>query len=337
MPGFGNLQTTPRRFELPANVLLGANNGLSVDGTNAQLGGTAAAPSNLLNARVIQMNNQTIQFRSNAILSTDGFRINANGGLVLQNLNPSVQSWSPFFIDSTVDNGINNFNRNNSTGTFAAASFTAQMRDGVQARSQITMRTHADTHSIYPSETQLIATQAGNGMHFRVSARNAGPLTQYFAWEYGGVGGEVMRVDDLGSLMIGRNATLGAGYLLQVGDGVNNGQAYFLSNTAICATFKSGVGVAGNAMHIGFEGVDVAAASLTFWGNAGITAPAFRIAQSGSIRCFASIFTGDPTGGTTVNTSWRLGGNVAAAAALDPNNYLEVSVGGVLKKLALIV
>jgi len=55
---------------------------------------------------------------------------------------------------------------------------------------------------------------------------------------------------------------------------------------------------------------------------------------SGAVTFNNTIKTGAPTTGTAA--TWKLGSKVAAAVTLDTNNYIEVEVGGVFYKLAIV-
>jgi hypothetical protein len=59
-----------------------------------------------------------------------------------------------------------------------------------------------------------------------------------------------------------------------------------------------------------------------------------QITTSGNTELSGSVKTGAPTTGTAA--AWKLGSKVAAAVTLDTSNYIEVEVGGVFYKLAIV-
>ena len=60
----------------------------------------------------------------------------------------------------------------------------------------------------------------------------------------------------------------------------------------------------------------------------------FTVDKSGNTIMTGSVKTGTPSGGTA--DTWKLGTKVASSVVLDDNNYLEVEVGGVAYRVALV-
>jgi hypothetical protein len=60
----------------------------------------------------------------------------------------------------------------------------------------------------------------------------------------------------------------------------------------------------------------------------------FKLQVNGNVYAAGSITTGAPTTGTAA--PWKFGSRVAAAVALDATQYIEVEVGGVFYKLAIV-
>lgn len=60
----------------------------------------------------------------------------------------------------------------------------------------------------------------------------------------------------------------------------------------------------------------------------------FTVDKSGNTIMTGSVKTGAPSGGTA--DTWKLGTKVASSVVLDDNNYLEVEVGGVAYRVALV-
>lgn len=314
---------TPATTPISTPFANGAENGLSVEGSKVVLGGAnaAAGASELLSNRFIRLMGFDITLQYGGASNTDDVIKFSNGvGSPWIDIGSNLvgTAFTPIRVRSGFNAALNIIDAANvNIGNASAAQMLFENSQTNTARFGIA----SAAHTLFPnagyaySTNTLILRADTDSIRFNVNGT-----------EYG-------RIDAAtNQFLIGLTTTgLAKLHVLAAsGDQLVLAQA---SNRRLAVNVSSGGSVAFTITGTGTPIFTFSRGITITQGGQIITAGNLAITAGNITMAAGDITTGDPGAGAA---AWKLGTVRAAAVALDAANYVEVLIGGVLRKLALV-
>ncbi len=325
----------------PPFAATSADNGLSVDPVTGRivLGGDVGSPSQMLSVRVIEMSGFSVDFSSVFTLT----RINPGGVSISDSLS-DIAIGSGSIIIRNVLLGLdqiltgNSIQYNTSTTSFMQSAVGNIWTFGRLNSANRNMALSLVTGSFAFTDTNItpvplngstIRVQSGGGIGLNVSG-TAVTFKSMFAQNTNSGGSTIIELQNNGFGLLRAMIT---------------GTAASPASTAILTSNQSLVIDAGSLSFISFnfgglftpaqEAARFSPANRNLLINTTVDAAAGLKLQVNGSASVTDIITATP-GGSGAGT-WKMGTVVAGASVLDATKFVEVSINGVLTKLAVVV